>query len=122
MQGGRILHHLKNYIDQKNCTLLIVGFLVETSIGRQMLDGAKHVRIFGREYQVNCTVKAIGAYSGHADQPKLLSWISGLKHAPKGVFITHGESTSAMDLARSIRSQTSFKVQIPALFEEVILD
>lgn len=119
MQGGRILHHLKQYVDQPNCTLLIVGFLVQTSIGRQLLDGAKHVRIFGHEYPVRCQVKAIGAYSGHADQPKLLGWISHLKHPPRGVFITHGERQSALDLARSVRATTSFRTTIPALFEEV---
>ena len=121
MQGGRILHHLKQYVDQPNCTLLIVGFLVETSIGRQMLDGAKHVRIFGQEYPVRCQVKAIGAYSGHADQPKLLSWLSGLKHAPKGVIVAHGEKQSALDLAQSIRAQTGWPAKIPALFEEISL-
>jgi metallo-beta-lactamase family protein len=122
MQGGRILHHLKQYVDEPKCTLLIVGFLVETSIGRQLLDGARHVRIYGKEYPVRCKVQAIGAYSGHADQPKLLSWIGGLPHPPKGIFIAHGEKQSALDLAQSIRSQTGFTAKIPALFEEVILE
>lgn len=121
MQGGRILHHLKQYIEQANCTLLVVGFVIETSIGRQMLDGASHVRIFGHEYQVGCTVKAIGAYSGHADQPKLLAWIGNLRHNPQKVFLTHGERLSALDLAQSIKSQTGFATHVPQLFEEVIL-
>ena len=107
MHGGRILHHLRQYLHSPTCTLLIVGFLVENSIGRRLLDGEKTVTIMGETIHAKANIEAIGAFSGHADQPKLLEWISHVTPSPKKVFITHGEEQSALDLAESVKSMTT---------------
>ncbi|MFA6322780.1 MAG: MBL fold metallo-hydrolase, partial [Candidatus Buchananbacteria bacterium] len=89
--GGRIPHHLKRYLSHKQNHLLIISYQAEGCLGRQLLDGAKKVLIEGEEVIVRAKVSAIGAYSSHADQPKLINWLKGFsKTKPKKVFIMHG--------------------------------
>lgn len=122
MQGGRILHHLIRYLHSPTCTLLIVGFLVQNSIGRRLLDGEKTVTVFGEPIHVKAKVEAIGAFSGHADQPKLLEWVAHVTPHPKRVYITHGEEQSALDLAQSIKSMTTgVEVAVPYQGDTVTL-
>lgn len=121
MHGGRILHHLKLYAGLPTCTLLIVGYLVENSIGRRILDGEKTVKIFGEEVHIKSKVEAIGAFSGHADQPKLMEWIGRFTHKPKTVYVTHGEERSSLDLAESIRTAIGVNTVVPTLGDQVDL-
>ncbi|MDO8471823.1 MAG: MBL fold metallo-hydrolase [bacterium] len=118
MNGGRILHHLRQYISFPNTSVLIVGFQVEGSIGRQLLDKARTIKIFGEEHQVKAETEAIGAYSSHADQPKLMEWLTQYRVAPKKVFITHGEQSASLNLAEMVSKDLHYPVEVPQLFEE----
>jgi metallo-beta-lactamase family protein len=92
MNGGRILHHLKEYLGRNDTILLIVGFQVEGSLGRRLHEGEEKVKIFGQEVPVRADIRSCGAFSGHADQPQLLKWLHCFDGtAPKQLFITHGE-------------------------------
>ena len=121
MHGGRIRHHLRRYLAEPNCTLLIVGYMVEGSLGRRIFDGAKEVSMFGEKIKVKAKVIPIGAFSGHADQPKLLEWVDHFKHHPKQIFVIHGEEKSALDLAESIKQTTGTNTTVPYLFDTVEL-
>lgn len=122
MHGGRIMHHLRQYLHTPTCTVLIVGYLVENSIGRRLLEGEKTVSVLGEEIHVKASIEAIGAFSGHADQPKILEWVAHVSPHPKKVFVTHGEEQSALDLAQSIKSMTTgIEVVVPYLGDTITL-
>lgn len=114
MNGGRILHHLKNYLGSPTTTLLIVGFQAEGSLGRRLHEGEKHVRIFGQDVAVRAAVQSCGAFSGHADFPRLMSWMHCFSgKAPKHVFVTHGEEESATSFASSVASDMDVVSSVP---------
>lgn len=116
MHGGRIIHHLRHNIENPNTTILIIGFVVENSLGRRLLEGERKIKIFGQPYNVKANVEAIGAFSSHADQPKLLEWLDHFTHKPQKVFITHGEVNSALDLSESIKTTMGLVAEAPELF------
>src|SRR5204863_7049042 len=74
--AGRIKHHLKNNIEKPQATILFVGHQGEGTLGRQIIDGAKRVRIFGQSYEVRAKVSQIYGFSGHADHDGLMRWIT----------------------------------------------
>ena len=122
MNGGRILHHLKNYLGMRNTILLIIGFQVEGSLGRRLHEGERQVRIFGQDIQVHAQVRSCGAFSGHADYPRLTEWLHCFaQNPPKNVFVTHGEEQTALTFAGSTREHLGFNTSVPHLGDTVTL-
>lgn len=119
MQGGRILHHAKRYLSDKNSLLLIVGYQANGSIGRRLLTGAKHVTIHGDDVFVRANVRAIGAFSAHADQPRLLHWLKGFADRPSRVALVHGEEDRMTGLASAIDRELRIPALIPKLGETI---
>lgn len=113
--GGRILYHLKQYLPGAKNHMLIISYQSDGSLGRQLRDGAKKVLIDGDPIGVRAKVTALGSYSSHADQPKLLHWLKAIaKPAPKLVFINHGEEKSNPMLEDGIKQ----KLRLPAIIAE----
>lgn len=113
--GGRILYHLKKYLPDQDNFLLIVSFQAEGTLGREIMEGAQKVVINGEEVKIRAKVKAIGAYSSHADQPRLLHWISQMKTPrPQKVFINHGEEKGQLMLQDGIKE----KLQIESVIAQ----
>jgi metallo-beta-lactamase family protein len=113
-ESGRVLHHLKNNIEQSKNTVLIVSFQAQHTLGRHILDGEKKVRIFGDEYTVNAEVAKIDGYSAHADQAELLEWAAHFdKQRLQHTFLVHGEEEPAGVLAGKLREQGHRRVEIP---------
>ncbi|MBI1296427.1 MBL fold metallo-hydrolase [bacterium] len=113
-ESGRVLHHLKNNIEQSKNTVLIVSFQAHQTLGRRILDGEKKVRIFGDEYTVNAEVAKIDGYSAHADQAELLEWAAHFdKQRLQHTFLVHGEEEPAGVLAGKLREQGHRRVEIP---------
>lgn len=92
-EAGRILHHLKNNIENPKNTILFVGFQAKDTLGRMILDGAKTVKIFGESYSVNADIVKINEFSAHAGHADLLSFIKKTAEGGKlkKVFLVHGE-------------------------------
>lgn len=111
MQGGRIRYHAKNYLSDFRNQLLIVGYQVAGSLGRQLLEGAKTVVVDGETVSVGAKVRAIGAYSAHADQPKLIHWLQTSPSKPR-LYLTHGELEQAQSLARNL-GELGYQVTVP---------
>ncbi len=113
--GGRIQHHQRRYLSDPNSTILFIGFQAEGTPGRRILEGAKDIRIFEELVPIHCRVEAIGGYSAHADQPKLLEWVG--KGAEGGklkrVFTVQGEAESATTLADLIKKDFQVDVLVP---------
>jgi len=120
-QGGRILHHEKRYLSDPNSTILFVGYQAENSLGREILEGAKEVTIFKEKIHIKCHVQAIGGYSAHADQPKLLEWLKTAQNKPQKVFVVQGEEDQATVLAAKIKQRLSIDAIVPTLLDEVTL-
>lgn len=111
--AGRILHHEKRYLSDKKSTLLIFGYQAKGSLGRMLLDGKKKVRILQEDVPVRATVRAIGAYSAHADQAQLLEWIKPLKGRVKKVFVVQGEEEPSAVLAAKLHEELGMNAVVP---------
>jgi metallo-beta-lactamase family protein len=114
MHGGRIMHHLVDYLNDPKTTLLVVGYQSAGTVGRQISEGAKTVQIDHEEVQVQAKVEIIGSYSAHADQNKLIKWCTSGRKLPKKIYLNHGEPHASEELAQKIRDQFSLDVAVPA--------
>lgn len=90
-EAGRIKHHLKHNLWRSECSVVFVGYQVEGTLGRSIVDGAKHVRIFGEEIAVNAEIISLQGLSGHADRDGLNRWIKSIKVKPNKVILVHGD-------------------------------
>jgi metallo-beta-lactamase family protein len=120
--GGRIKHHLVTNISRPDSTILFVGYQAVGTLGRQIVDGAKEVRILGQNYPVRARIVQINGLSGHADREELLAWVSNLRRPPKHLFVTHGEPDAAQSFAELIRERMGWRVTVPKYRREVTLD
>ncbi len=102
--GGRILHHLKNYVSQSSTRLLFAGYQAANTLGRSIIEGAKQIEIYHQKIEVNATISKISSLSSHADQPKLIAWLKKIEGARK-VFLTHGEDKQREDLMVQIKQK-----------------
>src|SRR5690554_509676 len=115
--GGRVLSYLQEAIDQLNTFVLLVGFQAEGTRGRQLLEGANEVKIYGKYYPVHAKIHHIDSLSAHADQQGILDWVSEIKDAPQEVFLIHGEATAQDTLRVKMHDVYGWKVSIPKLHE-----
>jgi metallo-beta-lactamase family protein len=120
--GGRIKHHLVNNITRPETTIMFVGYQAIGTLGRQIVDGAKKVRILGQKYKVKAKVVRIHGFSAHADRDELLNWLRELEAAPRGVFVVHGETESAKAFGNYVRKKTGWEVIVPGYEDEIVLD
>ena len=97
-EAGRIRHHLFYNLARRDSTILFVGFQAAGSLGRVILEGAKRVRISGRDVAVRAAVRSIDSYSAHADQSELIQWIKDRGPIAGTLFLDHGEEASVMAL------------------------
>ncbi len=117
MSGGRILHHLINYLPLPTTKIIIVGYQAEKTLGREILEGVKNVKIYHEEVPVRAQVTHIFSLSSHADQPKLLEWLKHIKNVEK-VFLTHGDNPQREELQNQIKKQTQItEVTLPLIGE-----
>jgi metallo-beta-lactamase family protein len=114
-EAGRILHHLKNNIEDSRTTVLFVGYQAENTLGRKLLEGQDPVPIFGEEYRVRAQVRRAEGYSAHADRAELLDWAARIQAQGdlKRVFLVHGEEEGLMALAQGLRDQDVTQVDVP---------
>jgi metallo-beta-lactamase family protein len=91
-ETGRILHHLKNNIEDHNTIIAVVGFMAAHTLGRRLVEKVKNIKIFGKEYKVNAEVKTLNAFSAHADYNEISEWVSKMNlDKLKKIFLVHGE-------------------------------
>lgn len=109
--GGRIHHHLKNNIWRPECHLVIVGYQAFGTLGRQIVDGAEKIKLWGERYPVRASVHTIGGLSAHADQDGLVAWYGGFNDHPP-VYLVHGEQRSQEPLASRLRAEFNAPVEI----------
>jgi metallo-beta-lactamase family protein len=104
-EGGRVLHHLRNSIEDPRNTVLITGFQAEHTLGRKILNGDDEVPIFGEPMRLRAEVASLEELSGHADQRELISWMRPLTNGLKRVFLVHGEPMQGAALKKVIEQE-----------------
>lgn len=112
VEHGRILHHLKNAIEDHRNTILIVGYQAVNTLGRKLVEGFKEVKIFGEPYKVKIEVKVMNAYSAHADRSDLLDYAFKVKDTKK-IILVHGEEQAAEDFKKALQDNGHQNVVIP---------
>jgi len=107
--GGRIKHHLKHNIWRRHAHVMIVGFQATGTLGRSLVDGARHIHLWGETIQVNAQVHTIGGLSAHADRQGLLDWYGHFANRPP-VALVHGEPEAMDSLGAQLASQFGAEV------------
>jgi metallo-beta-lactamase family protein len=115
--AGRILHHLKHNLWRPNAHIVFIGFQAQGTLGRQIVDGAKSVRIFGESVAVRARIHTLGGFSAHADREEILDWVAHFRTPGIRIFVVHGEEKSAMALAASLREKGFSQVEVPSHLE-----
>ncbi len=109
--GGRIVHHLKHNLWRRECHVIIVGYQAQGSLGRQLVDGRRRVRIRGETIKVAAKIHTVGGLSAHGDQNDLVRWYRGFNTKPP-VYLVHGETASAQALAAKLHRQLKAPVSV----------
>ena len=120
-ETGRILHHLRNNIENPRNTILIVSWQAPNTLGRRLADREKMVRIFGQWFECRAEVATIGGLSAHAGQDILLEYAAATKETLKQVFLVHGEPAATNVLMQKLAEQRIKPVLYPGLGQEVEL-
>lgn len=118
---GRVLHHLRNRIEDPATTVLITGWQAPDTLGRRLVDGKKNVRIFGEEYEVKAHIEVLNGFSGHADHDELLDWVRRLGRKPQHTFLVHGEDRAATALAGALQESLGIHAKIPAQGQSAVI-
>lgn len=111
--AGRILHHLKHNLWRAECSIVFAGYQAEGTMGRNLIEGAKRVKIMGETISVNAKIYNMKGFSAHADKLQLLAWFGGMHKQPKAYFVTHGELDAAMELADTLGRKLGTAAYIP---------
>jgi metallo-beta-lactamase family protein len=120
--GGRIKHHLVQNISRPESTILFVGYQARGTLGRQVVDGSKDVRILGQYYPVRARIVQLSGFSAHADRDELMKWLSAFKKPPRQLFVTHGEPEVADNFCEYISKKMAWQVSSPEYQSQVLLD
>ena len=115
--GGRILHHLANRLPRREDTVLFIGFQVEGSRGRDLLDGKTEIRIFGEFFPVYCQVDQVTGFSAHANRDELRKWLGSFSQSPKMTFVVHGEIDACVAMRDHIKKELGWNAMVPEYLE-----
>ncbi|MDD4894653.1 MAG: MBL fold metallo-hydrolase [Candidatus Omnitrophica bacterium] len=118
-ESGRVLHHLKNNIEESRNTVLVVGYMAANTLGKKIVDKARVVHIFGVEYELNAEVTVINAFSGHADKNELCDFALAAQPL-KNIFLVHADPDQSESLSQAL-AQKELNAHIPVKDEEVLL-
>lgn len=130
LTGGRILHHLKEFLPDPACTLLFIGYQGQGTLGYAIQHGAKQARIDGQAYPIQCRVRSISGFSAHADEHELEDWMRNFAATggstasdsrPKQVFVVHGDPDAASAFAGRIHGDLGLDAVLPTYRQVVTL-
>ncbi|MFH1979114.1 MAG: MBL fold metallo-hydrolase [Patescibacteria group bacterium] len=112
--GGRIIHHEKRYLSDPRSILLLVGFQAAGSLGRQLVEGVRRVKIFGDEVEVNATIESVRGYSAHPDMNGLFDFVEKISNLKK-VFVVQGEAQASLFFSQRIRDYLGLNATAPRI-------
>jgi len=118
--GGRILHHLKHRAWDKRNSIIFVGYQAEGTTGRQIVDGAKKIKVFNETIAVKLKVYTINGFSSHADQPQLLEWVKRAASRNSRVVLVHGEKPVMKEFSPLVEKELGIGPLMPELYTSLI--
>jgi len=118
-ESGRVLHHLRNHIQDPATTIIIVGFTAKDTLGRKIAERQPTVRIFGEEHPLRAEVVVFDAFSAHADRRDLIAYAKRTSSTLKGVFVVHGEEEQSLSLANALIAEGISQTEVPQAGETV---
>lgn len=121
VNGGRIVHHLKNGIWNPNNHVVFVGYQARGTAGRRIVDGAKTIRLAGEEVAVKAQIHTIGGFSAHADRTDLILWAEHFRLSMPQFFVVHGEPQAANALQEALEGR-GFSAQVADVDLEIELE
>ncbi len=119
--GGRILHHEKNYLPDPNNTILLTGYQAYGTLGRHIMEGANEVKINGEIVPVRAKIEQIDGYSGHKDSDHLVDFVEQTTDTLKGVYVVMGEPKSSLFLVQKLRDYLGVDAYAPAQGDSIII-
>jgi len=120
-EGGRVIHHLRHNLWRPNVHVLLVGYMAEGTLGRELADGAGSVEIFGETVVVNATVHRLNGFSAHADRSGLLDWLEEVTADRPQLVLTHGEEAARLALRDTVRERYSIEALLPGIDDVISL-
>lgn len=120
--GGRIKHHLAYNISRPESTICFVGYQAKGTLGRDILNGAKQVRILGTTYPIKAKIVQVNGFSGHADKHELLRFLRSLKQDPRRVYLVHAGSEVAANFGKFLFNKTGWQIEVPTYRQVVELE
>jgi metallo-beta-lactamase family protein len=121
-EGGRILHHLRNSIEDPRNIILFIGYQAEHTLGRRIVEHRDPIRIFGEEYDLQARVHTINALSAHADGDGIVEYLRPALSGAEAVFVVHGEEDASLAIARRLEENGAASVTVPTPGETARLD
>jgi metallo-beta-lactamase family protein len=121
-EQGRILHHLRNNIEDPRNTVLITGFQAQDTLGRKLVEKCPEVKIFGEPMRVRAEIASLDELSAHADQGELIQWVKPLMPYVKKMFLVHGEPARSAALAKVIQSTFGVEAVVPEAGQSFTLE
>jgi len=112
--GGRVLHHLANGLADPRNTVLFVGFQAAGTRGRQLIEGAQEVKMFGQFVPVHARVEKLNGMSAHADAGEIAQWLRTFPKPPGITYLVHGEPSAQDTLKTRIETELAWNVQVPS--------
>ncbi len=121
-EAGRILHHLKNNVENEKNTIVIVGFMAQHTLGRRIVERREEVKIFGRLYRLLARIEVLNGFSAHADHDEFVRLFAPLARGLRGAFIVHGEGTQPIAMQEILRSAGCKATHIPQVGDRFKLE
>ena len=110
--GGRVLYHLSACLPHQKNTVMFVGYQAAGTRGRSLVDGARTVRIKGRDVPVAATIEKLDSLSAHADAGEILRWLSGFSTPPSMTYLVHGEPVALDALRTKVEAEKKWPVRV----------
>ncbi len=120
--GGRVLYHEKTYLPEETTTILLVGYQSPGGLGRELLEGARSVSIFGEKVAVNARVEKITGYSAHADRDALFAFVVQVADTAKKIFVVNAEPKTGAFFTQRLRDYLGIAAVAPQEGDSVELD
>ena len=119
--GGRVLHHLKQYVGDPRNTVLLAGYQAPGTRGDRLVRGEASLKIHGRDWPVRAEIVQLDTMSAHADHTEILDWLKNFRSPPRKVFITHGEPAAAEAMRQHIAETFGWEAAVPSFAQREVL-
>jgi metallo-beta-lactamase family protein len=119
-EGGRVVHHLRNSVEDERNTIVIVGYQAQHTLGRRLVEGRRQVNIFGVPRDLNAYVRTLNAFSAHADKKELLWWARKCGRQVRRFYLVHGDPDQCDALGDHLKAAGQ-KAEVPTLGARVDL-